>query len=343
MSRSELKKLKILFVAEYLKRFSDENHAVTAADILEYLEEEHGIVSERKSVYRDIKMLRDVFGMDIEGGQGGKYRLMSRAFDFEELKIVIECLHSSRFLSDGKTSQLVNILRKEFMSEYQSEQITNDVFLSSGVSTLTKSMMFNISQIYTAMSKRLDGEQHTPQKISFKYTSLQLSQNGKPVKKERRKGAVYTVSPYKLVIDNDHYYLIAFDDSSQQIRHYRVDRMKNLQLLDEPREGKHAFKELNLKDYADKTFSMFKGAPRKVRIRFINSLYETVAEQFGSNASYYYDDEHHFTVLTDVNISDQFYAWLCGFRRSAEILFPPDIIKDFNKFLHDIQKKYESD
>ncbi|MBQ3428503.1 MAG: WYL domain-containing protein [Mogibacterium sp.] len=340
MARSERKKLRILFVAEILKKRTDENHPISVQEIIDILEDDYEIEAERKAVGRDIRILRDVFNMDIEGGQGSKYRLMSREFDFEELKIIIECLHASRFLSDGKTSQLVNILRKEFMSEHQAEQITNDVFLSSGAASLTKSLMFNISQIYTAMSKRLDGKPHTPQKISFKYASLRLSKNGKAVQKERNKGAVYVVSPYQLVIDNDYYYLIAFDDKSQEIRNYRVDRMKNIQLLEEPRDGKDAFKELNIKDYVEKTFSMYSGEPQTVRIRFIGSLYETVAERFGNNASYFYEDEHHFTVQTKVNISDQFFSWICGFRKSAEILFPPAVVEDFNKFLKDIQSKY---
>lgn len=116
--------------------------------------------------------------------------------------------------------------------------------------------------------------------------------------------------------------------------------MKSIELLEEPREGKDAFKELSLKDYAEKTFSMYKGEPQTVRIRFIGSLYETVVERFGNNASYFYEDEHHFTVQTKVNISDQFFSWICGFRKSAEILFPPTVIEDFNKFLKDIQSKY---
>ena len=342
MARSERKKLRILFVAEILKKRTDENHPISIQEIIDILEDDYEIEAERKAVGRDIQILRDVFGMDIYGGQGSKYRLMSREFDFEELKILIECLHASRFLSDGKTSQLVDILRNEFMSEYQAEQITNDVFLSSKASTLTKALMFNISQIYMAMSKKLDGKPHTPQKISFKYTSLRVSKNGKAVQKERKKGALYIVSPYQLVIDNDYYYLIAFDDELQEIRHYRVDRMKSIQLLDEPREGKDAFKALKLEGYVEKTFSMFKGEPQTVRLRFINSLYEAVVERIGTKASYYYDDEHHFTVQATVNISDQFYAWMCGFRKSAEILFPPKVVEDFNEFLKDIQSKYEN-
>lgn len=127
------------------------------------------------------------------------------------------------------------------------------------------------------------------------------------------------------------------------MRHYRVDRMKSLDLLDESREGMDAYKSFDLEDYVEKTFSMYKGQQQTVRMRFVMSLYETVAEQLESNASYFYEDEHHFTVQAKVNVSNQFYSWICGFHKSAEILFPPSVIDGFNKFLKDIQSKYESE
>lgn len=343
MPKSEKQKLKTLYVAEYLKKYSDEDHAVTANDICDYLMDEYEIKAERKSIYRDIKILRDDYEMDIEGGQGGKYRLMSREFDFDEIKILIECLNASKFLSDVKTHQLINVLKEDFMSEYQAQQINSDVFLCAETITLRKGLLFNLAQINSAMAKKLEGKPHTPQKISFKYTTMKVSRSGTPTDLERRRGERYIVSPYKLMINNDHYYLLAYSDDAQDFRHYRVDRMKNIELINEPRDGQKEFREIDLKAYARETFSMFKGEHCKVQIRFINPLYEAVLERFGDSAKFFIDDDRHFKAVIDVNLSDQFYSWICGFRKGATILYPPKVVEDFNKFLKDIQKKYESD
>ena len=99
MARSENQKMKTLFVAKYFLENSDENHPVTAGDITDYLKNEYGIESERRAIYRDIAALRDVFGMDIDGGQGGKYRLLSRQFEFEDLRLLAECVHATKFIS----------------------------------------------------------------------------------------------------------------------------------------------------------------------------------------------------------------------------------------------------
>lgn len=342
MPKSEKQKLKILYIADYLRKYTDEYHAVTASDIADYLDE-CGIKAERKSIYRDIKLLRDEFEMDIDGGQGGKFRLMSREFYFEELQLVIECLHASKFLSMGRTNELVNVLKEDFMSEYQAEQIGSDVFLRSNFSSFPKGMMFNLSQIYTAMAKKLEGKKHIPQKISFKYKSTSYVRSANPTDLDRRKGEAYIVSPYKLMINNDHYYLIAYTDKEKEFRHYRVDRMKNIELLDEPRDGAKEFKELDLSDYAERTFGMFKGEKCKIQMRFINPLYDTVAERLGLGARFFDDDGKHFKVVADVEISNQFFAWVCGFRKGATILYPPKVVEDFNKFLKDIQTRYESE
>ena len=225
MAKSENQKVKTLYVAKYFLENSDENHSVTAGDVVDYLKNECGIEAERRAIYRDIAALRDVFGMDIEGGQGGKYRLMSRQFEFDDLRLLAECVHAAKFISARQAKDLVDTLG-EFCSTYQAEQLQREVFLCDRVKTTQKGTMAIISKINQAMATRQDGKPHIPQKISFKYLKYALRDGITQV--ERRKGATYKASPYKLLINEGNYYLLAFDDKAQDMRTYRIDRMKEV-------------------------------------------------------------------------------------------------------------------
>lgn len=342
MSRSENQKLKTLFVAKYFLENSDENHPVTAGDITDYLKEECDIEAERRAIYRDIAALRDVFGMDIDGGQGGKYRLLSRQFEFDDLRLLAECVHAAKFISAAKAKELVETI-SEFCSIHQADQLQEEVFLCDRVKTTQKGTMTIISRINAAMSKRLDGKPHTPQKISFKYLKHTLQDKSAQV--ERRKGAAYKVSPYKLLINEGNYYLLAFDDNAQDMRTYRIDRMKEVKLLDEPREGAEAFAAIDMESYTRRVFSMFGGEQKRVSVRFINPLLDTAIERFGTSPDVFYrpDGERHFVVTADVEISNQFYAWVCGFGKRAKIVSPPDVAADMKKFLSGIAEMYEDE
>jgi len=341
MAKSENQKLKTLYVAKYFLENSDENHPTTAGDIVDYLRNECGVEAERRAIYRDIAILRDEFGMDIDGGQGGKYRLLSRQFEFDDLRLLAECVHAAKFISANQAKTLVDTIG-EFCSVYQAEQLQQEVFLCDRVKTTQRGTMTIISKINAAMSHKLDGKPHTPQKISFKYLKYTLQDRNAQV--ERRKGAIYKVSPYKLLINEGNYYLLAFDDKAQDMRTYRIDRMKEVKLLDEPREGTEAFEAVDIENYTRRVFSMFGGDQKRVSIRFINPLLDTAIERFGTSPDVFYrpDDERHFVVTADVEISNQFFAWVCGFGKRAKIINPPDVVEDMRKFLSGISEMYQS-
>ena len=162
---------------------------------------------------------------------------------------------------------------------------------------------------------------------------------------ERRKGAAYVVSPFKLLINDGNYYLLAYSDYAKAMRTFRVDCMKNVKVLeDQPREGENEYLSIDMDSYTQRVFSMFGGKKRRVRIRFINPLLDTVIERFGTkDAIYSADGEQHFIVAATVEISDQFLAWVSGFRKKATIIAPSDVVEDMKKFLSDISERYESE
>lgn len=341
MAKSENQKVKTLFVAKYFLENSDENHPVTAGDITDYLKSECGIEAERRAIYRDIAALRDVFGMDIDGGQGGKYRLLSRQFEFDDLRLLAECVHAAKFISASKAKELVSTIA-EFCSSYQAEELQREVFLCDRVKTTRKDILLIIGIIQAAMSVRENGKPKPPQKISFKYLKYTIQDKNAQV--ERRKGAAYKVSPYKLLINEGNYYLLAYDDKAQDMRTYRVDRMKEVKALDEPREGAEAFAAIDMETYTRRVFSMFGGEQKRVSVRFINPLLDTAIERFGTAPDVFYrpDDERHFVVTADVEISNQFFAWVCGFGKRAKIIWPSDVVEDMKEFLSGISGMYET-
>ena len=338
MPKSEKQKLKILYVANFFLENSDENHAVTANDILDYLREECSIEAERRSIYRDIALLRDEFGMDIDGGAGGKYRLMSRQFDQNDLRILAECVHAAKFISASKAKELVETIG-EFGSIYQSESLQQEVFLIDRVKTTQKGIFNTISTINRAMAKRLDGKPHKPQKISFKYMVHTIDDVNSMV--EKHHGKLYKVSPYKLLINDGNYYLLAYDSHSWEMRTYRVDRMKDVEILPEPCDGQRAFEQIDLQTYTQRVFSMFGGDKKTVSMQFENHLLDSVIDRFGTkNVSYSKVDDDHFSVSVEVELSNQFYSWLLQFGEKAKITHPKAVVNKMRKFLESMVEQY---
>ena len=176
-------------------------------------------------------------------------------------------------------------------------------------------------------------------KIKFKYMKYTLQ--NREAQTPRRNGNFYTVSPFKILINEGNFYLLAYN--GKHITTYRIDRMDNVIKSIELREGAEFYKDTNMQDFTKRVFSMFGGEKEKVTIRFENSLLDTVIDKFGVGfgAEYVPDGENHFVVTTNVAVSDQFYAWICGFGTKAKIVAPEKVAKAFGKYLADIQKQYK--
>ena len=162
-----------------------------------------------------------------------------RHFDLNDIRLLAECVYSAKFVNEGQAKRLVDVVC-DFVSEYQRDRITHNVFLTDRVKTNNKSVLNNIATINDAMSRRLFGVSHMPEKISFKYMKYSFDDMNKQV--ERRKGSKYVVSPYQLLINDGNYYLLAFVDEKQEMRTYRVDRMKEVVRTGEERTGAEVFR-----------------------------------------------------------------------------------------------------
>ena len=355
-------KLKPYVVLQYLLKFTDENNVATAFDIIGYLKEDCDIDAERRSIYRDIEEINTValmleeectIGQAAEmlaDDEDGELKLVvydkkkkgfyvrQRKYDLNDIRLLAECVYSSKFISQGQADRLADVVC-EFVSEHQADKIRHNAFLTDRVKTNNRQVLSNIATINEAMSRKIDGEPHTPEKISFKYLKYSVSDMSKQV--ERRRGAKYIVSPFQLLINDGNYYLLAFDDYSKEMRTYRVDRMKDVDPMGEPREGEEEFKKIDLRTYTQRVFSMYGGEQKLVEIRFINPLLDAVVDRFGTkDVQYAKVDETHFSVTAKVEISDQFFGWLLGFGRKAKLLYPDDVLDKFRAYMDRIREMY---
>ena len=354
-------KLKPYVVFQYLLKFTDENHVAPASDIVAYLEE-CGLTAERRSIYEDIReinlislMVEEDCTLDeakamLEGDAEDDLKTVvydahrkgfyvrQRHFDLNDMRLLAECVYSAKFVNEGQAKRLVEVVC-DFVSEAQAERIRHNAFLTDRVKTNNKSVLNNIAVINDAMSRRLDGKSHKPEKISFKYLKHTISDIDQQV--ERRKGERYVVSPYQLLISDGNYYLLAYVDEKRRMRTYRVDRMKEVALTGQEREGDAEFAKLDIRTYAQRVFGMYGGTQKRVSIQFINLLLDTAVERFGTkDVQYSKVDEHHFKVSANVEISDQFYGWLLGFGKRAKLIWPDDEVEKFKEYLEKVMRTY---
>ena len=361
-------KLKPYVVLQYLLKYSDENNTKSAYDIIGYLEG-CGISAERRSIYKDIEdinrimlMLQEDVDLDevdrifFEAAESGDeedvkelktilydknkkgFYVRQRKFDVEDIRLLAECVYAAKFIAEGQAKRLVDVVC-DFVSDEQAKQIRHNAFLTDRVKTDNRGVLNNIAAINEAMSRHIDGQPHTPEKITFQYLKYAVGDMSKQV--ERRKGDRYTVSPFQLLINDGNYYLLSYDERYHKMRTYRVDRMKDIRFTGEPRDGDEEFKEIDLKTYTKRVFSMYGGNERLVEIRFINPLLDAVVDRFGTkDVQYAKVDEKHFSVTAKVEISDQFFGWILGFGKKAKLLYPDDVVDQFKAYMDKIREMY---
>ena len=329
MARSSFQKLKILYVMDFLMRNSDENHPVSVAQLIAELSR-HGISAERKSIYDDIESLRD-YGVDVIQSGTGKssgYYVASREFELPELKLLVDSVQSSKFITYKKTMSLIKKI-ENLTSVYDAQALSRQVYVKNRIKTMNESIYYNVDEIHRGISAN--------RKIRFHYFKYTVQKE----RRFRRDGAWYIISPYALSWDDENYYLVGFDSEAGRIKHFRVDKMTDIDITEEERDGQEIYAALDMGEYARKTFGMFTGNETSVQLRFENHLVGAVIDRLGRDVMLIPDGPDHFTVRTDVVVSPQFFAWVCGFGNQAKILEPEQVTADMKEHLLKISALYE--
>lgn len=329
MPKSPRQKLKLLYLAQYLLRCTDEQNTVTLAEMISYLAFQD-IAAERKSLYDDLETLR-LFGLDIQQRREGRttgYFIGSRMFQLPELKLLVDSVQSSRFITSRKSMELIEKLEM-LASEQEAKQLHRQVIVRGRIKTMNESIYYNIDAIQAAMEE--------DRSITFQYYEW----NRERKRVFRHDGKRYAVSPWALMWDDENYYMPAYDHEAGFIKHFRVDKMSGIRTGETVRQGKEAFEKLDLAAYSNAHFGMFSGEEEAVRLCFENELAGPVIDRFGADIALVPWDEGHFSVTVNAAVNVQFFGWICGFGDRVRILSPESAVRGMKEHLAAMSRMYD--
>lgn len=312
MPKSDNQKLKIFYILDYLQRNSHEDRPVKAAELINALDRDHNISCDRKTVYSDIAALQE-YGIDIVAipGKNGGYYIASRNFELPELKLLIDAVQSSRYLTEKKSRELIEKLCDQ-CNEYDGNLMKRNVLVSGRVKSMNETIYYNVDTIQEAITNN--------RQITFRYFDWDLGG------KRRYREKEYLASPYGLCQDNENCYLLGYSPR-HGITSYRVDRMTDIQLTDDTRIPCPELTGKALNIHANRLFQMFAGDAVDVKLRFHRELINVVIDRFGKDTMLIPDGEEYFNFTVPVAVSPMFLSWVIGFGNKAKVLYPPSVVE----------------
>lgn len=327
MPKSSNQKLRILYVKDYLLKYTDENHPVTVAQLVEYLSNQ-GIMAERKTIYSDFELLK-YYGLDIvmTKGKSTGYFIANREFELPELKLLVDSVQSSKFITNRKTLSLIKKI-ESLTNVYDAGSLQRQVYVHNRVKSMNESVYVNVDAISEAISN--------DKIINFKYYKYKIDKT----REFRHDGMTYKISPFALIWDDENYYMLGYDSTVNKMKHFRVDKMYGIRSTNISREGKKVFKSIDMSSYNTKVFGMYGGKQQKVKLRFENYLIEPVIDRFGRDVIIIDEKDGHFSVTIDAQISPQFFAWIFGFGDACEIISPDEVRDEMKEISQKIVKMY---
>ncbi len=327
MPKNEGQKLKILYLFDILKRETDEHNGITMSEIIVHLNR-YGITAERKSIYNDLLLLEQ-YGADIIRSRDKKtrYSLCTRDFELAELKLLVDAVQSSRFLSLKKSRELIAKIAG-LTSRHGATLLNRQVFVTNRVKSMNESVYYNIDAIHSAIAN--------DKQIEFKYFNWGANKQ----KQFKNSGKMYKASPYALVWDNAMYYAVSFDEVHNELRHYRVDKMLSINTTDEKRQGAQFMQNVDMAQYTQATFGMFGGELQKVELLFKDYFAGAVIDRFGKDITIIPKANGEFTAHVHAVISPQFYGFIAGFGADVKIIAPKNAVLGFKQHCKEILNAY---
>ena len=325
MAKSDNQKAKILYIWDYLQKNSHEDHPVRATELISMLEK-HGILCERKTIYSDITTLQE-FGVDIVSvpGKNGGYFIASGGFEPYELKLLIDAVQSSRYLTVSKSRELIEKLCSQ-CNTHDASLLRRNVLVSGRVKSMNESIYYSVDAVQEAIAGN--------RQISFRYFDWDITGKRKYRDKE------YTASPYGLCQDNENCYLLAYSER-YGVTSYRLDRMSDITVTDTARIPCPELTGKGFTDYANRTFQMFHGDQTTVKLRFHKELVNVVIDRFGKDIMLIPDGPEHFNFTVSVAVSPMFLSWVMGFGEKAQILYPQSVIDACTDLCRQVMNHYQ--
>lgn len=329
MPKAEKQKQKLLYILKMLHEKSDEEHLIRMDAIISMLDRE-GIKAERKSIYNDMDTLRD-FGYDIvlTRGKNGGYFLASREFESAELKVLVDAVQASRFITAKKSKELIGKITK-LAGEHEAKHLKREVYVVNRVKSDNESIFYNVDDIYRAIEQN--------KQITFRYLDYTLKKDVH----YRRNGKIYQVSPRALTWSEEKYYLIAYDAQAEAMKHYRVDKIKEISVIDELCIVNDDNRNFDVAEYCNRFFGMYSGKTELLTVQFPNELTSVVIDRFGKDISIHAKGDDGFTVRLNVAVSPQLYGWLTGLGPQVQIVSPMHVVEEYQEYLSKILNAYKS-
>ena len=308
MPKSSNQKLKLLYLSKIFLENTDAEHPMTLKELSGELAK-YEISAERKSLYDDIELLR-VFGLDIcvIRDRQVRYYVGNHVFELAELKLLVDAVQSSKFITEKKSNSLIRKI-EGLGSRYEAARLHRQVTVSNRLKAENEEIFCNVDMIHRAIS--------AGRKICFRY----FEWNAEKKRVLRRDGAFYRISPWALIWDDENYYMIGYDSEAQTLKHYRVDKMLELHVSKDAREGEKEFSALDMTQYSKQVFGMYGGELCNVRLSCDTSLAGVVLDRFGKEIIIANHGER-FEFTAKVMLSPNFYSWVLGFGNKVRVVSP---------------------
>lgn len=328
MPKSENQKQKLLYLLKFFYEETDEEHTLTVNRIIDKLNQ-NGIAAARRSIYDDIRVLQD-FGIDIvmRKSKTCEYFLSSRLFETPELKILIDSIQSSRFITKKKSESIIKRL-KQLASKPQSRKFSGQIYIYDRIKSMNECILYNVDTLHNAIAEN--------RKVTFRY----FDYNIKREKVFRKNGEPYSDNPLALTFDNENYYLISYNDKYEDYVHYRVDKMVDIEISKEKRiMPKEKF---NAAEYVKPMFSMFDGEVEHITALFHISYLNVIIDRFGDNVILREtEDAECFQATFKAAVSPNFLSWIIGFGAGVLILSPQWVADEVKNLALEAAGMYEN-
>ncbi|MBE6042306.1 MAG: WYL domain-containing protein [Clostridiales bacterium] len=327
--KGDNQKLKMLYLVKIFSEETDDHHYLTMPEIIKKLER-YGVNADRKTLYRDFDLLRD-YGLDIlttKENRNYYYYLGSRDFELAELKLLVDSVQSAKFMTDKKSAQLIKKL-ESLVSKHDASKLHRQVIITGRVKADNETIYYNVDKIHDAISE--------DKQIRFRYYDWDLNKEMVP----RYDGMWYQMSPWTLMWDDEMYYLVVYDAKHDKVTHYRVDKMKDIEILEDAREGKKAFKEFNVAHYTRTLFGMYAGEETKVILEAENNMIGVVIDRFGRDIIIAPVDDDRFRVTVSVAVSSHFLGWIMSLDGAIRIVGPDSVVKKMQGMISKLAEQYD--
>ena len=318
-------KLKILYLMKMLLDETDREHPMNAAEIADKMNRRYNYTTyNRKTIYADIERLK-TFGLSIGQTKGASfgYFVKDRAFDIAELKLLVDAVQSSKFITKKKSAELIRKL-ETLTSEHNARFLKREVYIRNRIKSANDSIYVNVDTIHTAINEN--------RQIQFQYCEWTVGKTLVP----RKSGEVYTISPWALTWDDENYYMVGYDAGAGMIKHYRVDKMKKTKATDKARQGRERFVNFDLAYFARKTFGMYGGEEKEITLECENHLVGVVIDRFGQDIILVPADDEHFRTNVTVAVSPHLFGWLAAVGKGIQIVWPKAVREEYRGYLQEV-------